>query len=182
MRKTILFIISISFPIFAVSQDRYVDEFLLKANWLEKFTRYIDWKSESDVNNVQKPFVIGIIGTNPFGTILDRYYVTQNRKIKNKRVEIKYFNNVKEVINCNMLFVAESAKSDIAEIVNLTKNKSILTVSDTEGFSKKGIHINFVLNEPSLFFEINERAVIQSGFTMDYELRQVAIKIINSVK
>ena len=42
-----------------------VPEYALKAEFLERFTRFVDWPGEHDPRS---PFVIGVYGSNPFGS------------------------------------------------------------------------------------------------------------------
>ncbi|MCP4111057.1 MAG: YfiR family protein [Desulfobacteraceae bacterium] len=56
---------------------------VLKAAWLERFSRFVEWPEESGINDVSKPFVITVIGKNPFGKVLNQLYST--RKIKKWR-------------------------------------------------------------------------------------------------
>jgi hypothetical protein len=48
------------------------DEYLLKAGFLERFTRFIEWPGETNIADNTKPFVISVIGENPF----DKKWIT----------------------------------------------------------------------------------------------------------
>ena len=58
--------------------------------------------------------------------------------------------------------------------------KSILTVSDNEGFAEAGCFVNFYEFENKLRFELNQKGMEDAGFTIDYRLLKVS-KIINPV-
>jgi len=66
----------------ALAQEKVqVTEYELKGAYLYKFTQYIDWpKSAPD-----EAFVIGVLGKDPFGDILDQ--IARERKIKGKPVK-----------------------------------------------------------------------------------------------
>ena len=147
-------------------------EYTLKAAFLERFTRFVDWPVESGIADTSNSFVLGVIGKNPFGAILERVYSTQ--KIKNKKVKILHISNPNEIHGCNLLFISESKKKELDKILSLTKNKPILTVSDTKGFAKEGVLINFYLAGNKVRFEINESAVRTSGLSMSYLLLKSA--------
>lgn len=163
-------------PLSAIAQQ---SEYTIKAVFLEHFTRFIDWPESVEIADASHPFYVGIIGENPFGSILDQIYAEQ--KIKNKKVEIRYFSTPDEIIDCHILFISTANKEILPEILMHTKDKPILTVSDTEGFAENGVLINFYLAGNKIKFEINERAVHESGLVMSYKLLSLA-KIVNQVK
>ncbi len=74
------------------------DEFTVKAIFLEKLTQFIDWPSESAMEDTSRLFVLGVIGDSPFGTILEDIY--SHQKIKNRRVEIRYLSSIEEIEGC----------------------------------------------------------------------------------
>ena len=55
--------------------------YVLKAVYLEKFTRFVSWPEESRMNNPELPFVIAVIGRTPLTENLDQIY--SNQKINN---------------------------------------------------------------------------------------------------
>ena len=77
MRKIwlIILIIIIIFVLPCFAQE---SEYQIKAIFLEQFTRFIEWPISSPVSDTTKPFIITVIGENPFGPILERTY--SNRK------------------------------------------------------------------------------------------------------
>lgn len=172
----IVLLLVICFPNTAFPKKK---EYEVKAVFLERFTRFIDWPESAQIDDPLKPFVIGVIGKHPFGDLLDRIYA--ERKIKDKAVEIRYVSKVEEILQCHLLFISASAKAELSHILSTIKDKPILTVGDSKGFSEKGVHIDFYLDEGRVRFAINESAVRQSGLQMSYRLLQSA-RIVNPVK
>ncbi len=160
-------------PISAFAQQ---SEYTIKAVFLEHFTRFIEWPESSNIADTSYPFFIAIIGENPFGSILDQIYTEQ--KIRNKKVEILYISTPDGITDCHILFVSSSNKEILPEILSRTRNKPILTVSDTKGFAENGVLINFYLAGNKIKFEINETAVHESGLVMSYRLLNLA-RIVN---
>lgn len=152
------------------------DEYTIKAVMLERFARFVEWPDQSDVADTAQPFVIAIIGENPFGPKPEEIYSAQ--KIKNRKVVIKYFSQLDEISNCNLLFISESERKNLSRILTFTRNKPILTVSDSKGFAQEGVLINLFLNDNKVNFEINETAVRESGLSMSYLLLRAG-KIVN---
>lgn len=148
-------------PFCLFAQAAKFNEYEVKAAFLEKFTRFIDWPVGVHLEDVNKPFVIAVIGENPFADILEKMY--SNLKIKNKRVIIRYISKVDEITDCNILFISESEKGRINQIISYTEKKPILTISDEISFSKKGILITLYVESSHISFEVNSNAVRNAG-------------------
>jgi hypothetical protein len=178
MRKTwfSVFLIAAGLQVFCFGQE---SEYQIKAVFLEHFTRFIEWPESSGIADTSSPFIIAVIGENPFGSILEQTYTKQ--KIKNKKVKIPYLSTPDEITDCHILFISSSNKNILPEILSRTGDKPILTVGDTESFAEKKVLINFYLSENKIKFEINEKAVHESGLTFSYMLLNLA-KIVNPVK
>ncbi|MFH1196452.1 MAG: YfiR family protein [bacterium] len=154
-----LFIFLVPFCLFAQSET--FSEYEVKAAFLEKFTRFIEWPYEEHIEDVNKPFVLGVIGENPFKSILEKMYSQQ--KIKNKKVEIRYISTLYEIDGCNLLFISQSEKYRINRILSYTEKKPILTICDEKEFSKKGVLITQFVESNYVRFEINKNALQKAG-------------------
>jgi hypothetical protein len=148
-------------------------EYKLKAVFLERFTRFIEWPAPNTrFSDTTKSFIITVIGDNPFGSALDDLY--SSTKIKNKKVKIKYITKISEIDSTNILFISDSKEKSLDAILDYTRGKPILTVSDHDGFAEKGVIINFYIANNKIRFEINENSLIQSKLYMSYLLLNVA--------
>lgn len=142
--------------------------YVLKAVYLEKFSRFITWPQESLTDNPDEPFIIAVLGETPLTENLNQIYAMQ--EIKNKRVIIKNIHNFNEIQGSHILFIAESEKKSINQIIAITKQQPILTIGETKGFAEKGVLINFFEKDNKLRFEINETAVLKSPLQMSFYL------------
>jgi len=158
----------------SLSQTK-ADEYILKAAYLERFTRFIVWPDttwESPVNF----FEIAVIGDNPFGSTLESIYKKQ--KIKDRKVIIRYISSISEIGNCHILFICESKKGSLSEIIRYTQDKAILTVSQSFGFAAEGVIVNLYISGKNLRFEINEQSAFLSPLQVSYHLLKQA-RIVN---
>lgn len=138
------------------------------------FPRYIKWPQSANLENTSTPFIIGVVGKNPFGNILENAFIDEEYKIKNKKVEIRYISKLPEIENCNILFIAKSASEFLAGILTITKNKPILTIGETKGFAEQGIQFNFYISKGEIRFEINTAAITDANLIVDSELLNLA--------
>jgi hypothetical protein len=164
---SLIFLFTILFCLtnYSIAQSR---EYLIKAAYIEKFTRFIEWPA----NSLDGEFVITILGKDPFEGALEE--IARKYKIKNLPIIIKYISDIDEIEKCNILFIAQSKKNTLNEIFYYTKDKPILTLSETKNYGEKGVHINFYYtNKGTIHFEVNPAKLKKSGFTMDMYLLEL---------
>lgn len=148
-------------------------EYLLKAGFIEKFARFIDWPGQGGSPAAESPFVISIIGDSPFRGSLEEIY--GQGRIKGKPVSINYIRTVDEIAGSHVLFICASERNNLPEILEAAGRQPVLLVSDTRGFVRQGTHINLYITENgTLHFEINVEAVKQSGLSVQLALLEVA--------
>ena len=149
-----------------------IPEYRLKAEFIERFTRFIEWPETAPLVDSNKPFVIGVVGDDPFGPFLDT--LARDRKIKHRPVEIRHLDATEDFGECAILFISSSEESSIPQIIERTQDQPVLTVGDTPGFGKRGILINFYTEKSRIQFEINEQAANKSGLEVRAKLFKLA--------
>lgn len=158
---------------FANGKDLKYHEYLLKAVFLERFTRFIEWPLYKKFDDHSEPFVIGVINSNPFNSMLETLYKNQN--IKEKPVDIRYIKKIKEINGCHLLFIGNTSMNSLTRIIESIRDYPILTISDSKGYCHKGVHINMYIDENNqIRFEINNKAASHSGLSISYLLLKVA--------
>jgi hypothetical protein len=146
-------------------------EYAIKAEFIERFTRFIDWPDEAFAGP-DSPFVLCVIGDNPFGEFLDR--LARDRKIKGRKVRLALPAKLSELDACHLLFIAASESDRVAAILARMQGKPILTVGDTPGFAQAGVVVNFFLEEDLVHFEINLDEARRTGLTFSTKLLKLA--------
>ncbi|MCP5049949.1 MAG: YfiR family protein [bacterium] len=146
------------------STPKLTKEYQVKALLLMKFFYFIKWPGNPGNEGKPKPLVLGLIGKNPFGPYLaQRCSVT---RVRNRPVEFRAVSSLKEIDGCDMLFISGSGKKELSRILSGIQNKPILTVGDTRGFSRKGVHINLtVINGSRVGFEVNTQSLEESALS-----------------
>jgi len=149
-------------------------EYLIKAGFIYNFAKFVDWPATAFAQP-DSPIVIGILGIDPFGPLIDQ--VVQNKKIGARSFvvkRLKWGTDLKELRDCKILFVGESEKAHIDELVQIVKTLPILTVGETPGFAERGGVIRFVLEDNRVRFEINVEAAHQADLTISSRLLTLA--------
>jgi len=142
-------------------------EYQVKAEFLERFTRFIDWPSDPP-----RRFVIGVIGRNPFNGFIER--IASERRIKGRPVEVRYVSDLTQLESCQLVFIASSERAHLPLILARTAAKPILTIADSDGFASAGVMINFYNAGDTVRFEVNENAVERSGLRVSSKLLKLA--------
>lgn len=167
LKRFLLFIVLCPFIGNAVAQTEK-QEANLKAVFIYNFTRYIEWEAHNDENN----FVIGVIGQSPItGPLME---IAKTNTINNKKIIIRSFSKPEEIGECQILFIPRRTPFVLSSILDKC-GKGVLTVSEEEGFSKKGVAFNFVVINDKLKFEANLKALYLAGLKASSQLLKLAI-------
>lgn len=153
-------------PSNALSQE--YDENTLVIAFLERFTRFIENKTFPEFDDTKQDFKLYYIGTNTFGNKFDEIFKKQ--KIKNRRVKVVYVNHIEDIVDANMIFIANSHDKEVENIVKFANKRGILTTSYSKGFAKRGVHINLYMQDQKLKFEINHYSAKEAGFHISHLL------------
>jgi hypothetical protein len=149
-------------------------EYRLKAAYMLNFAKFISWPNAA-FTNTQTPFIIGILGSNPFGNALPPL---TSRKIRNRNIELRYFDNIDKIKPCQILFISRSEEHSIPAILTACKNMSIFTISDIKDFIHKGGMLEFITVKEHLHFSINLIQVQKHGLEVEAQLLALATEVI----
>lgn len=150
-------------------QAQTASEYQVKAAFLFNFSKFIEWPPES-FSNPGEAFVVGILGTDPFGKFLPEFI--SGEKVLDHQMVIKHFDNALQVEKCHILFVSESVKT--AEVLHLLKAKNLLTISDRPNFVESGGMIEFYTENETIRIKINMNAVKASDLNVSSKLLRIA--------
>jgi hypothetical protein len=155
---------------FAASPDSR--EYILKAGYIYNFTKFIKWPEEADREIKNRKLNFCLAGKDPFGNILDQ--LAKNLKKKNRDLVVTRPVVIAEMRQCHILFVSQSEKSNITQVLQRVREYPVLVIGDTPGFAEKGVSINFFLQKNQIRFEINREALERAGLTVSSELLNLA--------
>jgi hypothetical protein len=154
-----------------VVQREISREYQIKAVFLFNFTQFVEWP-EAAFPTPDGPFVIGIIGRDPFGTYLQE--TVQGEKMQGHPLVVKRIQSPDEAVNCHILFVNASDKADIQLIVEKARDKPVLTVGDAPNFAAQGGMIRFLKEDNKIRIQINLEATRQANVMISSKLLNLA--------
>jgi hypothetical protein len=146
-------------------------EYEVKAAFLYNFARFVEWPATS-LRDPDSPFVIAILGRDPFGAILDE--TVAGKTVAGRPIEVRRVPRVDDARDAQIVFISPSERPNTAAILKALDRPGVLTVGDTDGFAQRGGAINFVLQARKVRFEINPAAAEQAGLKMSSQLLKLA--------
>src|SRR5258708_974050 len=78
-------------------------EYQIKAVFLYKFATYVRWPPSAGAD-AAAPFVIGVIGQDPFGPALNQ--VVQNQQVQGRAILVRRVGRLEDAPRCNLLFIS----------------------------------------------------------------------------
>jgi hypothetical protein len=105
-------------------------EYQVKAVFLFNFGQFVEWPGDA-YDTPQAPFVIGILGEDPFGRTLDE--VVRGESVGSRSLVVRRFNHPREIGDCNILFIGRNESGRLREALDAVRGRSVLTVTDIEG-------------------------------------------------
>jgi hypothetical protein len=146
-------------------------EYQVKAVFLFNFAQFVEWPPQS-FEDAAAPFVIGVLGTDPFGTALEG--AIRGETLNGRSFVIERYHSVTEIRHCQILFISRSEAAHIGEIGAALAGHSILTVSDIEDPAQRGVMIRFVAENKRIRLRINADAAKAAGLSISSKLLRPA--------
>lgn len=150
-------------------------EYGVKAAFVYNFAKFVEWPAESLIGDT--PFVIGVLGRDPFKRVLDE--TVSGKTVREKRIAVKRVLRIEDALDCHILYISDSEKDGIAEIIRHLDRLPALTVSDVGRFAERGGMIQLMMDQNRVRFAINLAATEQSGLKPSSQLLKLA-KVVSS--
>lgn len=156
---------------FAVSGMGHAEEqskeYQLKAAFLFNFAQFVKWPSNSFPTSAA-PFCIGILGDDPFGSVLEE--TVQGETIDNHKLKVVHGRTFEDLKDCQLIFICKSEEDHMSQIFSELDSKPILTVSEISSFAQNGGIIDFYLQGGKVRFEINPDSAQRRGLKISSQL------------
>ena len=143
----------------------------VKAAFVYNFAKFVQWP-EPDGAPTPGPIRICILGTNPFGSALER--AVRGKSVNNRKVVILYPRSSTQASECELAFIPASEEPTLGEILARLGPQPILTVSDIQRFSEQGGVIGLKMDKNRVRFEVNMVAARKAGLKLSSQLLRVA--------
>lgn len=147
-------------------------EYAIKAAYLYQFGHYIQWPADSFAQE-QSPFVIGVLGADPFGDALDE--IARDKKISGRPIEVVRLASPADYKPCHILFITSSAAAeDQISVIQKSQKNPVLLVGESPGFAQQGGTINFFIEGNRVRFEVNMEVAKREQLKISSKLLNLA--------
>jgi hypothetical protein len=146
-------------------------DYQLKAAFLFNFAKFIEWP-DSTFLTAQSPFAICVLGTDPFGSVLDD--TLKGKTIGIRPLVVWRLKEKTEARRCQMVFVSSSESTHLGEIIATLRGANVLLVGESNGFALLGGSIELTLDNNHVRFAINIDAADRSGLRFSSKLLALA--------
>jgi hypothetical protein len=146
-------------------------EYQVKAVFVFNFAHFVEWPPQA-FTAPDAPFVIGILGSDPFGARLDE--AVRGERIDQHPLQVRRFRNVDELGPCQVLYIDRSVSAESRRVLTALDHRSTLTVSDMDGAAEGGVMIQFVTENSRIRLRINVEAARAAGLTISSKLLRPA--------
>ena len=155
-------LLCLSVPAFGQPTDTAV-----KAAFLPRFARYVNWPA-SAMPKGSDPFVLCVMGSDPFGTMLDD--AARSQTVDGRRVVVRRLKSTAGADGCEIAFLGSS------QFVGIMGNRPVLTVTNTATSNQREI-IHFVIARGRVRFFIDQAKATQRGLEISSRLLALAVGV-----
>lgn len=146
-------------------------EYQVKAVFLFNFSQFVDWPAASFADG-RSPLVIGVLGSDPFGTTLDE--IVRGETVNGRPLAVRRYESVEQIDACHILFIERSQDEELDAVFAALKGRNVLTVGDFAGFARRGGIIRFVTVGNKIRLRVNLAAAQDEKLTISSKLLRPA--------
>ena len=176
--QSVIIAVLVAFSVSAsLAAEAAPSEYELKAVLIYNFIKFTEWPP-AKLGKSDEPFIIGILGKDPFGGALDK--VVEGDTLYDKPVVVRRYARVDDVVASHALFISFSEEPSITAVLKLLDGQgaSILTISETENFAKRGGVIELKKEHKKVVFGINLIAANRAGLNISAQLLKIAKDVV----
>jgi hypothetical protein len=141
-------------------------EYEVKLGFIYNFINFVTWP-EAIFESNSDPLFLCIASDNPSSQVL---YKLDGINIKQRKLKVIAYQEETCLEKIHVLFFATQRIAFIQQVLNQTKGRSILTIGETDGFSRMGGMINFFKEHNRLRFRVNIDTVQRNALKMSSQL------------
>ncbi|HTK85744.1 MAG TPA: YfiR family protein [Patescibacteria group bacterium] len=165
---SLAFLIALGCGAGARAQESAESQYPVISAYIYNFTQFTTWPADA----VKDQFTVCVLGHNPFGPSLAPL---RTRTVNGKGISEKFYKGASaDISDCNALFVSESERDNVDEILKLVRGKPVLTMSNMDGFVDSGGMVEFTKKDSRIGIRIGLHSVEASGISISSKLLRLA--------
>lgn len=145
-------------------------EYDLKAVFLFNFATFVEWPEKARPPAGQ-PIIIGVLGRDPFGAMLDDVVAGEN--LRGHPLEVRRYRTPETAQEAHILYISASETWRLPQILRFLREKPVLTVADLSPPTASGAIITFSTRN-RVELHVDTAAAEQAGLNISSKLLRVA--------
>jgi hypothetical protein len=143
----------------------------VKASFLYKLASFVDWPANSFASNFD-PFVICVVGKDPFGPVLDRAVAGQ--RAGSRMIVVKRLARAPRDSGCQIMYLGGSTAQPVKDALDAVHATPVLTVTDEA--SAAGV-IDFALDKGTVRLRVDNQLAAEDGLSISSKLLGLAMSV-----
>ena len=146
-------------------------EYEVKAAFLYNFAKFVEWPADAFADS-RSHFVIGIVGSDPFGPGIDR--ALSNKVVHGRDLDVRRFPDAPPASGCHLLFFSQADSTTLRRNLQSVAGSTVLTVGEASTFLDLGGTIRFVLESNKVRFDIDVASAEAARLRISSKLLRLA--------
>jgi YfiR/HmsC-like len=145
-------------------------EYAVKVALLFKVALFVEWPPPA--GDPRAPFVIGVLGRDPFGPLLEE--TMAGEEVDGRPCQVVRSQRLEPLAGYQILFISDSEQGRLASILAGVRGHHVLTVGDSPEFCEKGGMVNLRIREGKVKIELNRTEAEREQLHVNSKLVQLA--------
>lgn len=146
-------------------------EYAVKAVFVYNFLRFIEWPRTA-FSSSGDALVIGIIGDDPFGSLL--LETVRGEVLRGRPVRVEHYRAARDIGPCHLLYVPRRETSRLDQIIAATAGRNVVTVGEADDFIARGGMIALTTDRNRVRLSLSQESLRAAGVEVSAKLLRVA--------
>jgi hypothetical protein len=159
----------------------------VKAACLLNLAKFVTWP-ESAFADAKAPLVIGVVGEDPFGDVLEQ--TVKDKTVSKRAIEIRrvatlpakkesaWSSTISSLQSCHILYMGKLDDARVDELLAELATKPVLTVGETSAFAESRGMVGFDLDNGKISIHVNQKKIEDVAMRMSANL----LKLVKTVQ
>jgi len=145
---------------------QFQDESAVRAAFVFNLTKYVEWPHPGD------EIVIGFVGDEHMGETLRK--TLAGKTVESRPIRVVLSPTDDELQHCHLLYITHSSSKTLHAALDKVRSKGVLTVGDTDSFTREGGIIGLVRSGEQIQIQVNLEMAQESQLKISSRLLNLA--------
>lgn len=150
-------------------------EHTVKAGLILRFSSFITWPDVTGEKAASQPLTLCLAGGDPFGNI---FKLAREENIVDVDLQVRRLDASQDFASCHILYLSSLNPAEAKNILLSVRDLPVLVIGEQQDLEHWGGHINLLVIDSKVRFEINYSAIDHSGLSISSELLVLAHRVL----